>query len=102
MIGLIEVVFEPTQSKDVYAFAIVASMINESRNLVNIVNNFKTITTTDFNGDNVVDQEDLVTLVDVLNKTYQDEDISAFDFNSDGIIDLFDIIAMIQTQRIPA
>jgi uncharacterized protein YjdB len=102
MIGLIEVVFEPTQSKDVYAFAIVASMINESRNLINIVNNFKTITTTDFNGDNVVDQEDLVTLVDVLNKTYQDEDISAFDFNSDGIIDLFDIIAMIQTQRIPA
>jgi hypothetical protein len=38
----------------------------------------------------------------VLNKTYQDEDISPFDFNSDGIIDLFDIIAMIQTQRIPA
>jgi hypothetical protein len=102
MIGLIEVVFEPTQSRDAYAFAIVASMINESRNLVNIVNNFKTITTTDFNGDGVVDQADLVTLVDVLNKTYQDEDISPFDFNSDGIIDLFDIIAMIQSQRIPA
>jgi uncharacterized protein YjdB len=102
MIGLIEVVFEPTQSKDAYAFAIVASMINESKNLINIVNNFKTITTTDFNGDGNVDQQDLITLVDELNKTYQDEDISPFDFNSDGIIDLFDIIAMIQTQRIPA
>jgi hypothetical protein len=102
MIGLIEVVFEPTQSKDAYAFAIVASMINESKNLINIVNNFKTITTTDFNGDGNVDHQDLITLVDVLNKTYQDEDISPFDFNSDGIIDLFDIIAMIQTQRIPA
>jgi Ca2+-binding EF-hand superfamily protein len=77
-------------------------MINESKNLINIVNNFKTITTTDFNGDGNVDQQDLITLVDVLNKTYQDEDISPFDFNSDGIIDLFDIIAMIQTQRIPA
>jgi alpha-tubulin suppressor-like RCC1 family protein len=102
MLGLIEVVLEPTQAKDTYAFSIVSSMINESRNLVNIMNNYTTITSTDFNGDNVVNQEDLITLVDVLNKSYQDTDISPFDFNSDGIIDLYDIIAMIQSQRIPA
>jgi hypothetical protein len=102
MLGLIEVVLEPTQAKDTYAFSIVSSMINESRNLVNIMNNYTTITSTDFNGDNVVNQEDLITLVDVLNKSYQDTDISPFDFNSDGIIDLYDIIAMIQSQRTPA
>jgi predicted membrane protein len=77
-------------------------MINESSNLLNIMNTFSTITTTDFNGDNIVNEADFIALVNVLNQTYLEEDISIFDLNNDGIIDLFDVMMIIQSQRVTA
>jgi len=100
--GLIEVTFETTTVKDTYMFSIVSAMINESKNIINVMNGYTTLATTDFNNDGVVNELDLLSLVDFINATYHDDNISPFDFNNDGIVDLFDMMAMIRAQRTAA
>jgi len=99
MAGLIRVELETTETREQFMFAITASMINESTNLINAGNGYATIATTDFNSDGAIDHQDLVALVQWINRTYAEDDIAPFDFNSDGIVDIYDVIAMIKDQR---
>jgi len=79
-----------------YEFSIGDTMFNENANVQAILNVLNLGTTTDLNNDGIFNSADVEIMMSLVNKSNQDQDISAMDYNHDGIIDIFDIIAMKQ------
>jgi hypothetical protein len=85
-------------AEETYYFDITNTRFNENEAVEMIRNAANTVHSPDINNDGVVDETDLEILLEAINKSHQDDDISGLDFNNDGIVDIYDIIAKEQAQ----
>jgi hypothetical protein len=75
-----------------YTFVLDNTKFNENESIQEIINTLDVEMTLDLNQDGVINDSDIDYLLNYINRTNQEEDISAMDYNHDGIIDIFDLI----------
>ena len=77
-----------------YYFTLEETKFNETNAINHIYNVAYMAHDYDLNNSGDVTTDDFNVLLDMLNKSYNDQDIHLYDFNHDGIIDIFDLIKL--------
>lgn len=92
--SFVTIKFTTTEFKqETYYFNITQTRFNENEAIEMIRNAVNTVYHPDLNNDGILDEQDVQYLLQFINITHQQADISGLDYNNDGIVDIFDIIA---------